>query len=171
MFSSLSIILFPRNSGITYCRKCGSVAEDYRPHVRMLGPDVLALGPNVLDVRPCRPGCPTRPNAPESLVPPQIQRSIAVLTCGEAEGKAKLSPPPRSQVEHLVPAHIVRRNKVLDEVSTAIPRDRVARNAEVTCDRRETGSPTGCRNPSLEIIRQGKYPIPQTHIQSYLSLN
>ena len=54
-----------------------------------------------------------------------------MLTCGEAEGKAKLSPPPRSQVEHLVPAHIVRRNKVLDEVSTAIPRDRVARNARV----------------------------------------
>ena len=56
---------------------------------------------------------------------------IAVLTCGEAEGKAKLSPPPRSQVKHLVPAHIVRRNKVLDEVSTAIPRDRDARNATI----------------------------------------
>ena len=77
-----------------------------------------------------RPTCPT-----SVTLPPNIQRLIAVLTCGEAEGKAKLSPPPRSQVEHLVPAHIVRRNKVLDEVSTAIPRDRVARNAEVTCER------------------------------------
>ena len=70
--------------------------------------------------------------------PPRLL--IAVLTCGEAEGKAKLSPPPRSQVEHLVPAHIVRRNKVLDEVSTAIPRDRVARNIELTSDRRESGA-------------------------------
>ena len=69
---------------------------------------------------------------------PRGQGRIAVLTCGEAEGKAKLSPPPRSQVEHLVPAHIVRRNKVLDEVSTAIPRDRVARNVEVTCERERT---------------------------------
>jgi len=69
-----------------------------------------------------------------------LRLPIAVLTCGEAEGKAKLSPPPRSQVEHLVPAHIVRRNKVLDEVSTAIPRDRVARNIELTSDRRESGA-------------------------------
>ena len=87
---------------------------------------------------PCRPSCPTA-----DLLPSERHRPIAVLTCGEAEGKAKLSPPPRSQVEHLVAAHIVRRNKVLDEVSTAIARDRVARNAEVTCDRREAGSPTG----------------------------
>ena len=62
-----------------------------------------------------------------------LGRTIAVLTCGEAGGKAKLSPQPRSQVQHLVAAHIVRRNKVLDEVSTAIARDRVARNAELTC--------------------------------------
>ena len=93
-------------------------------------------------VRRSCPDCPSlvvlvvRPTCPTSVtLPPNIQRLIAVLTCGEAEGNAKLSPPPRSQVEHLVPAHIVRRNKVLDEVSTAIPRDRVARNAEVTCER------------------------------------
>jgi len=68
-----------------------------------------------------------------------LRLPIAVLTCGEAEGKAKLSPPPRSQAEPLVPAHIVRRDKVPDEVSTAIPRDRVARNMEVTCERSESG--------------------------------
>ena len=66
---------------------------------------------------------------------PGTQRLIAVLTCGEAEGKAKLSPPPRSKVEHLVAAHIVRRNKVLDEVSTAIARDRVVCNERLTCGR------------------------------------
>jgi len=74
--------------------------------------------------------------------PPRLL--IAVLTCGEAAGKAKLSPPPRSQVEHLVAADIVRRNKVLEEVSTAIARDRVARNGPVQRRRGATAAATGC---------------------------
>jgi len=74
---------------------------------------------------------------------------------------SKACGPPRSQVERLVAAHIVRRNKALDEVSAAIARDRVARNMEVTCDRRETGSPTGWRHPPIENICFEKYPIPE----------
>ncbi|MBF0548257.1 MAG: hypothetical protein HQM08_27720 [Candidatus Riflebacteria bacterium] len=54
----------------------------------------------------------------------------------------------------------MRQIKAIDEVIAAILRDRVAQNAELTCDRRESGSVTGCRNPSLENSQHEKnYPL------------
>ena len=76
-----------------------------------------------------------------------LRLPIAVLTCGEAEGKAKLSPPPRSQVEHRDSARQGRAEHGIHLRSEA-----------------ESGAMTGWRPPQLLLPKN--IPTFQSHLHA-----